>query len=236
MTRNWLHRFGSRHVQADNSRPRSSGRRRRLEFRDLIVQVLEDRTLLAVSASVNSSVLDVTLSAAGDSATISFDGTNVDVSGTGYGGGAFSPAAFPSGLSITGNSLSNQSVTFKDLGSVAGPISLGQMASVTDVTTLNVTNSGFSTTGNVSFQIADSEPGTSTMTGTTGQASAQITISSSMIEGADITIDAAGAMTASTNGNGVLGANLANVNVGSNATIAIDPTSPSDGLADHRHR
>ena len=83
--------------------------------------------MLAVSASVTSSVLDVTLSAANDSATISFDGTNVDVSGTGYGGGTFSPAAFPSGLSVTGSSLSNQSVTFNGLGSVASPISLGQM-------------------------------------------------------------------------------------------------------------
>ena len=83
MARNWLHRFGSKQVKAAGSRPRSSERRRRLVFRDLMVQALEDRTLLAVSASVNSSVLDVTLSAANDSATISFDGTNVDVSGTG---------------------------------------------------------------------------------------------------------------------------------------------------------
>src|ERR1017187_5422386 len=171
MARKWLHRFGSKQVKAAGFRPRSSERRRRLEFRDLVVQALEDRTLLAVTASVSSaSVLDVTLSAANDSATISFDGTNVDVSGTGYGGGAFSPAGFTSGLSVTGSSLSDQSVTFTGLGSVASPISLGAMVTVTDVTMLTVANSGFSATGNVSFQIADSETGTSNMAGTTGQA------------------------------------------------------------------
>ncbi len=184
---------------------------------------------MAVSASVNSSVLDVNLSAANDSATISFDGTNVVVSGTGYGGGSFSPAAFSSGLSITGSSLSNQSVSMSSLGTVSSPINLGQMVTVADITSLTVADSGFSTTGNVDFEIADSETGASTMAGTTGQATAQITITSSKIEGADITIAAAGTMTASTDGNGVQGANLANVNVGSSATIAIDPTSPSTG-------
>ena len=229
MARNWLHRFGSKQVKAAGFRGRSSDLRRRWQYRALVVQALEARTLLAVTASVNSSVLDVNLSAANDSVTISFDRTNVDVSGTGLSVAKFSPAAFPSGLSVTGASLSNQSVTFTGLGSVASPISLGQMVSVTDVTSLNVTSSGFSATGNVSFQIADSETGTSTMTGTTGQASAAITISSSKIQGDNITINAAGTMTASSDGNGISGANLANVNVGSNSTIAIDPTSPSTG-------
>ncbi len=229
MARNWLHRFGSKQVNAPGFRSRSSDLRRRRQYRALVVQALEDRTLLAVTASVSSSVLDVSLSAANDSVTISFDGTNVDVSGTDLSVAKFSPSAFPSGLSITGATLSNQSVTFTGLGSVASPISLGQMVSVTDVTTLTVTSSGFSTTGNVSFQIADSETGTTTTAGTTGQSTAQITITSSKIEGAAITIDAAGTMTASNSGNGVSGANVANVNVGSNATIAIDPTSPGTG-------
>ncbi len=68
MASNWLQRLGSKQVQAAGFRPRSSSRRKRLAFREMIVLALEDRTLLAVSAIVNSSMLDVTLSAANDSA------------------------------------------------------------------------------------------------------------------------------------------------------------------------
>ncbi len=231
MAREWLRRFGAKQVHVVSFRSRAAARRKRFAFRDLMVQALEDRTLLAVTASISTaSVLDVNLGAAGDSAMITFDGTNVDVTGTGYGGGMFLPSNFASGLSVTGSSMSNQSVTFSGLGSVATPIGLGAMVSVSDVTALTIANSGFSTAGGVSFEVADSETGTSGSSGTTGQATATITISSSKIEADnDITIDATVTMTASTSGNGILGANLANVNVGSNATIAIDPTSPSTG-------
>ena len=227
MAHKWLRPFRSKRFPSAGVRPRLRGRSRARKFWGLMVQVLEDRTLLSVSASVSSQVLDVTLSAAGDSATITFDGTDVDVSGTSYAGGSFSPSAFPSGLSVTGASLANQSVTFNDLGSVASPISLGASVTVSAVTTLTVSNSGFSTTGDVSFQIADDETGTTNSSGTTGQAIAQITISSSLIEGATVTIDAAGTMTASNDGNATSGPNQASVNVGSSATIAIDPTSPA---------
>ncbi len=229
MARKWLHRSGSKQVKSIGSRAGSPEKRRRSQFLDLMVQALEDRTLLSVNAMINAGVLDVTLSAAGDSASLTYDGTNVDVSGTGYSGGTFLPSSFTSGLSVTGSSLSDQSVTFTGLGSVATPINLGAIVSVSDVTALTVESSGFSTStsGNVSFQVADSEVGTTSLSGTTGQAAATITISSSAIHAHNITIDADGTMTASTAGNGALGANLANVNVGSSATIAIDPTSPS---------
>jgi mucin-19 len=229
MAREWLQRAGSKNGNNASSRARALEKRRRSRLPDLLVQVLEERTLLAVTASVSASVLDVNLSAAGDSATLTFDGTSVDVSGTGYGGGSFLPASFSSGLSVTGSGLSNQSVNFNNLGSVATPISLGAMVSVSDVTALSVSSSGFTSTGDVSFQIADGETGTSNLLGTTGQATASITITSVKIHAHNITIDADGTMTVSTTGNGALGANLANVNVGSAATIAIDPTSPATG-------
>jgi hypothetical protein len=44
-----------------------------------LLESLEDRTLLAVTASLQNGLLDIGLDAQGDSATVAADGTNVRV-------------------------------------------------------------------------------------------------------------------------------------------------------------
>ncbi len=104
--------------------------RKRRSRGNLVLECLESRTLLSVTASLNSGMLDVNLSAANDQVLITPSGSSISVSGTGFSAQSFSGVA---ALVVQGGNTSsqdepNQSVTF---GGAGGTITLNA-ASGTD--------------------------------------------------------------------------------------------------------
>jgi len=77
----WKRPFGSKQATSKGARPRSSANRPRRKSPYLAIQELESRTLLSVTASLTSGVLDVNLSAAQDSAQITPSGSTISVTG-----------------------------------------------------------------------------------------------------------------------------------------------------------
>src|SRR5271157_2065532 len=234
MARNWWGQLGNRWMTRAGKCGRSDHRlwRRR---RELTLQELESRVLLAVSASEAAGLLNITLGAVGDTATVAVSGTSsLTVTGTGYTSHTFTSVT---GVTAMGNSLANQSITFGSTPTSSFTLSKAltvsglTSATITDnyhVTSASVSADNIAITGgsliapktaspagNVSLTAGDTE------TSTTAQASAQVTLTNATIQGDNITIAANGTLTVTTNGNGVAGANLATVNAGTNATIAI---------------
>ena len=223
MARKWLQRFGSRRAKVADGRGRHPGSGPRARSVELTFQELENRTLLTVSASLNTGVLDVNLSASGDAATIAESGSNLTVTDQNSTVVGTFALASVQGFDVTGASVANQAVTFSGVGSQSSPLSLSQTVTVLDVTALTITGSGLDSSGNISLTVADSE------TGSSAQAGAQITVTDSTIDGGAITIGATATIMASDPGDGALGADLADVNVGSNATIAIGGSTSISG-------
>ncbi len=77
--------LGSRWANIVESRSKLQAKRPRRKPCLPVIQELERRTLLSVTASLNSGVLDVNLSAANDQALITPSGSSIAVSGTDYG-------------------------------------------------------------------------------------------------------------------------------------------------------
>ena len=69
---------------------RAKAIRKRRSRGNLVLECLENRTLLSVTASLSSGVLDVNLSAANDQALITPSGSTISISGTNYSVQSFS--------------------------------------------------------------------------------------------------------------------------------------------------
>jgi hypothetical protein len=119
--------FGRRRVA--NRRHRAAARHR------MLGEMLEPRSMLAVSASVLEGTLNIALDAAGDAAFLSYDGsayTLTDGAGAAVTGSPFSGVT--TAVSVAGTVAANQSFTFG--GSTALPVSLGVESNV-EATTIS---------------------------------------------------------------------------------------------------
>ena len=152
-----------------------------------------------MSATLNSGLLAISLSAAGDSATVSLSNGNIDIF-DGANHLDFSAAAV-SAISAQGASVPNQTVTFDSNVTLTGALSTSQItnldfngAYVVGSANLAATTIGFAsgsalsagTTGNLSLTATDSE------TGSSATAAASVTLTNASLTGAAITISASG--------------------------------------------
>ena len=160
-------------------------------------ELLEERTLLTVSSSLNNGLLTISLSAAGDSATVSLSNGNIDVfDGTNH---ADFATSLVTSISATGASVGNQTVVFEDALSLTGALTTSAVSQATlngsyavgsaDLAATTIAlESGSAldagTTGDVSLLATDSESGAS------ASSSASITIDDAAITGNVITIQA----------------------------------------------
>ena len=154
-----------------------------------MIQELESRTLLSVTASLNSGVLDVNLSAANDQALITPSGSSISVSGTGFSAQAFSgvTSLLVQGANTPGQDDPNQSVTF---GGSGGTITLNtasgtdalNVSGVTSVTFTDVTVDA--TKGNVDVEASE------TTLLASGTPQAAISVTGATIEADNITLNA----------------------------------------------
>ncbi len=204
MDRKWFRRIGLTRMTAAGAVSRSSKRRRRWKSPELVIQELERRTLLSVTAffnPANSTELEVDLSAVGDQAQIMPSGKplglgalTVVVLGTNYSG----PSSFPGVMQIVVDNTStlvdaNQAVTFQqssssstfalDAASGTDALLVDGIASVTftDVTVE-------ATSGDV--DVAASE--TTSVTGVLGTTKPQVSVgvTGANIKADNITLDA----------------------------------------------
>ncbi len=90
MSGNWNWPFGSKRSRSTGARPRPAANRARRRSPELVIQELERRTLLSVTASLSGTALDVNLTAANDQVLIVPSGSTIVVSGTGESGQSFS--------------------------------------------------------------------------------------------------------------------------------------------------
>ncbi len=111
--------------------------RRRIDL--LGPERLEDRTLLSITASLSSGVLDVQLSAAGDQALIAPTTSGISVSGTGYTAQTFAgvTAMVVQGANSASQDVPNQGVTF---GGSGGTITLDAAAGTAALNVSGVTS------------------------------------------------------------------------------------------------
>jgi hypothetical protein len=225
----------------------------------LVLESLESRTLLSVTANVNAqNVLDINLSAANDTAVVSFDGSNLDVTGDSTSLGSFLVSSL-TGIDVTGSGSSDQSVTFQNASGVTGAVSLSGALTTSSITTLTISDtydgqsaslaadsitidgggiraplapSGDST--DLSLLAGDSESGTTTDGGVTtnGNANAGVTLTGATLQGDDVSISASATMDVTNGGNvvaGAAGGNLVTVDVGSSAQIEIEGSTTIKG-------
>ncbi len=135
MSRYWWSRSARSLSKARRERAAAAEAQRRKCLQDLTLQQLEERVLLAVSATLNPStgVLDVQLGGAGDAATVTGGGASLTVTdGHGAQIGQFG-AASVHGLDVTGTGQANEALT------LAGSVVLSQALSVADVSTASLT-------------------------------------------------------------------------------------------------
>ena len=92
------------------------------------LEVLEDRTLLAVNPTLMNGLLSVGMNAANDAATISMIGSSIDV----FDGSKHTPFALSavSAINVQGNASPGQSVDFKSSISVAGMVNASALNSI----------------------------------------------------------------------------------------------------------
>jgi len=81
MSGKWQRPFGSKRAKFTGVQAYAPAKRPRRKSLYLEIQELESRTLLSVTASLTSGVLDVNLSAAQDSAQITPSGSTISVTG-----------------------------------------------------------------------------------------------------------------------------------------------------------
>jgi hypothetical protein len=170
-----------------------------------VIQELENRTLLSVTASLNATVLDVNLSAAGDQATITPSGSSISVSGTGYSGNSFSgvTAIVVLGANTSSQDDPNQGVTF---GGGGGTIALNTAAGTDALNVSGVTSTAFTdvtidaTSGNVDVEVSETTAATNPLTSITYAPQATVTVTGATIKADNITLDASASATDTTNG------------------------------------
>ncbi|MFI5455223.1 MAG: beta strand repeat-containing protein [Isosphaerales bacterium] len=187
MSDKWKRPFGSKRAKSTGARPRSSANRPRRKSPYLVIQELEHRTLLSVTASLNATVLDVNLSAANDQAMITPSGSNIQVSGTGYSSNSFAgvTAIVVLGANTSSQDDPNQGVTFGGSGgtitlhSASGTDAL-KVTGITAVTFTDVTIDA--TSGNIDVEVSE----TTSATGVLGATAPQVSVS---VTGATITAD-----------------------------------------------
>ncbi len=189
MARKWNWPLGSRSANfvETPSNPRAKRPRRKLP--SPVIQELERRTLLSVTASLNSGVLDVNLSAANDQALITPSGSTISVSGTGFSAQAFSgvTSLLVQGANTPSQDDPNQSVTF---GGSGGTITLHTASGTDALNVSGVTSVTFSdltidaTQGNVDVEASE------TTLLASGTPQAAISVTGATIEANNITLDA----------------------------------------------
>ena len=175
---------------------RSTGRRRL--WRPLDLELLENRTLLSVTATWNSGVLDVNLSAADDQALIALSGSSISVSGTGYTIQSFAgvTALLVQGANTSSQGDPNQGVTF---GGTGGTIALDtatgtdalNVSGVTAVTFTDVTIAA--TSGDVDVEATETTSATGVSATTAPQVS--VTVSGATLKADNITLNASASST-----------------------------------------
>lgn len=196
MARKWKLPLGSRWANFEETSSNPAARRPRRKSRPLVIQELEQRTLLSVTASLHSGVLDVNLSAANDQALINPSGSTISVSGTGFSSHAFSGV---SAILVQGSNTStqddpNQSVKF---GGSGGTITLNtasgtdalNVSGVTSVTFTDVTINA--TKGNVEVEASETTSAANSVLPTTvSVTNAAISVTNAAITADNITLDA----------------------------------------------
>ena len=229
MSEQWKRPLESKLAKSMGARARASATRPRRLSPFLAIEQLENRTLLSVTAVLNSTVLDVNLSAANDQAMITPSGSSIDVSGTGFSLQSF---AGVTGIVVLGANTSshddpNQGVTF---GGSGGTITLDtasgtdalNVSGITSVTFNNVTIDA--TSGDVDVEAAE----TTSATGVAGTGSPQVSISvtGASIKADNITLDASASSTYTYNAplGGILnslGVAAAVANLAPSATVTV---------------
>jgi hypothetical protein len=160
MAGKWKWSIRSQSVRSTAARPRSERKPPGQRALELTFQELEQRTLLSVTASLKSGVLDINLSAAGDSAMISPSGASISVSGTGDSGALFSgvTAIVVVGTNTPATDAPGESVTFEGSG---GTIALNAAAGTAALSVSGVTAADFTdvtiqvTTGDVAVMASE---------------------------------------------------------------------------------
>ena len=146
MSGKWQRPFGSKLATSKGARPRSTANRPRRKSLYLEIQELESRTLLSVTASLTSGVLDVNLSAAQDSAQITPSGSTISVTGisgsvtTNFGPFSGVTAIVVQGANTSSQDDPNQSVTF---GGSGGTIALNAPSGTAALNVSGVTSVAF---------------------------------------------------------------------------------------------
>jgi hypothetical protein len=170
--------------------------RKRRSQGKLVLEHLEDRTLLSVTAILNSGVLDVNLSAANDHALISTSGSTISVSGTNYSAHSFSGVTelLVQGANTSSHDDPNQSVTF---GGSGGTITLHAAKNTDALSVSGVTTTSFTdvtidvTTGNVDVEASETTTATNSALPTAiSVTNAAISVTNAAITADNITLDA----------------------------------------------
>ncbi len=189
MASKWNWPLGSRSANFVETPSNHRAKRPRRRTHSLVIQELERRTLLSVTAALNSGVLDVNLSAANDQALITPSGSMISVSGTGFSAQAFSgvTSLLVQGANTPSQDDPNQSVTF---GGSGGTITLNSasgtdalnVSGVTSVTISDVTINA--TQGNVDVEASE------TTLLASGTPQSAISVTGATIKADNITLDA----------------------------------------------
>ncbi len=183
----WFRRSGAKRTPGNGARPGSPIRRRPRTSPDLLLQELERRTLLSVTASLSGTALDVNLSAANDQATITPSSSSISVVGTAFMSHSFAGVntIVVLGANTSSQDDPDQSVTFGgtggtitlDAASGTPALSVSGVTSVTisdvtiDATSGDVDVTAFEATLPTSTLIASSAPVASLSIGGTGTTS-----------------------------------------------------------------
>ncbi|HKM52869.1 MAG TPA: hypothetical protein VJY33_05610, partial [Isosphaeraceae bacterium] len=145
-------------------------------MRALTIERLEDRTLLSVTVTLNGDVLDIGLSAANDSATVSLNASNdIDVfDGTTHTDFA---STLVHGINAQGDDATSQSVTFESVVTLSKSLDVSQVTNTTVNGTYTVGSANLAADGTVTIaagailssrQIAGGDPLTAPSTGDSG--------------------------------------------------------------------
>ncbi len=132
----------SKRAKSSAVRSRNTAERERRRATILGFQELESRTLLSITTSLSSGVLDVNLSAAGDQALIAPSGSTIDISGTNFSLQAFTGVTtlVVQGANTASQDVPNQGVTF---GGSGGTIALDAAAGTAALDVSGVTSVSF---------------------------------------------------------------------------------------------
>jgi mucin-19 len=177
--------------------------------RKLLLEELEDRTLLSVTSTLSGGILDLAFGADNDAATVAVVGPNIQVQS----GGSTNifAASSVSGINAHRSAGQNQSLALKGTYSLTGELDVANLASVSlgSVTvgasavnvsgagTISLQNASLTTSGDQTFAAAVTANGTSGVLSTSGTGSAQVTVTDSTLRGGNITLQATSTLTVS---------------------------------------